>query len=134
MDDPTIRRCISFASSWGFGSMEVVNLFAFRTKNPVELLAAKNASGPQNVDYLLEYAAGNNTIVCAWGNENVLRKLGSVNGKDLLPPAIRKGHSLPSALPQKNRATEGLVLNSISAEKLSCETSFFNRVALFFEN
>ncbi|TMF61888.1 MAG: DUF1643 domain-containing protein, partial [Chloroflexi bacterium] len=29
-DDPTIRRCIGFAKSWGFGGVEVVNLFAYR--------------------------------------------------------------------------------------------------------
>ena len=33
-DDPTIRRCINFASSWGYGYLEVVNLFAYRTSHP----------------------------------------------------------------------------------------------------
>lgn len=89
MDDPTIRRCKGFASIWGFGSMEVVNLFAYRTKNPMELMAAEDPAGPENINYLLQYASGNNTVVCAWGNENLLRKLGAVNGKDILPPAIR---------------------------------------------
>ena len=30
-NDPTIRRLIGFARRWGFGSMYVCNLFAFRT-------------------------------------------------------------------------------------------------------
>src|SRR4051812_15620668 len=30
-NDPTIRRCIGFARAWGFGSLAVGNLFAFRT-------------------------------------------------------------------------------------------------------
>ena len=29
-DDPTIRRCLGFARTWGCGAMEVVNLFALR--------------------------------------------------------------------------------------------------------
>ena len=28
-DDPTIRRCINFAKTWGFGGFHIVNLFAF---------------------------------------------------------------------------------------------------------
>ena len=33
-DDPTIRRCIGFARSWGIGGVDVVNLFAFRATEP----------------------------------------------------------------------------------------------------
>ena len=33
-DDPTIRRCLSFARSWGFGRLEVVNLCAYRATSP----------------------------------------------------------------------------------------------------
>lgn len=40
-DDPTFRRCIYFASVWGFVSAEVVNVFAYRTKNPMGLMAAE---------------------------------------------------------------------------------------------
>ena len=31
VNDPTITRCINFALSWGYGRLEVVNLFAYRT-------------------------------------------------------------------------------------------------------
>jgi hypothetical protein len=33
-DDKTLNRCIDFAKCWGFGSLEIVNLFAYRTKDP----------------------------------------------------------------------------------------------------
>ena len=29
-DDPTIRRCMAFAMAWGYGSLCMLNLFAFR--------------------------------------------------------------------------------------------------------
>ncbi|GHX72979.1 hypothetical protein VCSRO16_3593 [Vibrio cholerae] len=29
-DDPTLRRCINFAKSWGYGGVCMANLFAFR--------------------------------------------------------------------------------------------------------
>lgn len=44
-DDPTIRRCISFARAWKFGRLEVVNLFALRTRKPDELLRHLNSLG-----------------------------------------------------------------------------------------
>ncbi|MEO7003154.1 MAG: DUF1643 domain-containing protein [Ktedonobacterales bacterium] len=33
-EDPTVRRCKDFSQRWGYGSMEIVNLFAYRTSNP----------------------------------------------------------------------------------------------------
>lgn len=34
LNDPTITRCLNFARSWGYGRLEVVNLFAYRTPQP----------------------------------------------------------------------------------------------------
>jgi hypothetical protein len=36
-DDPTIRKCVGFASKLGYGRMYVVNLFSKRATDPVEL-------------------------------------------------------------------------------------------------
>jgi hypothetical protein len=44
-DDPTIRRCIRFAEAWGFGSLTVVNVFAYRATHPRELLKASDPCG-----------------------------------------------------------------------------------------
>jgi hypothetical protein len=45
VDDPTIRRCIGFARSWGAGALEVVNLYAWRATQPAELKAAVGPVG-----------------------------------------------------------------------------------------
>lgn len=52
IDDPTLRRCISFAKFWDYGSLIVVNLFAFRTASPLELKKVDDPVGKQNDRYL----------------------------------------------------------------------------------
>lgn len=69
-DDATIRRCVGFAKSWNYERLEVVNLFAFRTRYPKELLVLHHDADP--VGHLnqerVEMAANDaGMIVCAWG-------------------------------------------------------------------
>lgn len=75
VDDRTIGRVISFATSWGCGGVVVVNLFAFRATKPEHLHAATQAGidtvGPRNDAYLVEAAAAAARsgwpMVAAWG-------------------------------------------------------------------
>ncbi|KPF78372.1 hypothetical protein IP83_18385 [Novosphingobium sp. AAP93] len=67
-DDRTIGRCISFAKSWGFGSLIVGNLFAFRTPSPAELMEAKEPVGPENDHWLERLSKEASLTVAAWGN------------------------------------------------------------------
>lgn len=66
-DDPTLRRCMGFAQDWGYGSLEVVNLFAFRATRPQELRQAIDPIGMDCDRYLLA-ATRAEQIVIAWGN------------------------------------------------------------------
>lgn len=67
VDDPTIRRCMGFAKRWGHGRLVVVNLFAFRSSDPVELLEADDPIGPENRGHLSRAARETGLIIAAWG-------------------------------------------------------------------
>ncbi len=67
-DDPTIRRCISFARREGCGGVIVANVFAWRSVSRRALAAANEPEGPRNGDTLRRVAAtAQRPIVCAWG-------------------------------------------------------------------
>ena len=67
-DDPTIRKCVNFASSWGFNAMEVVNLFSFRATYPRDLFEAEFPRGPRN-DFWINNAYKRSTLTIAcWGS------------------------------------------------------------------
>lgn len=66
-DDPTIRRCIGFAKDWGFGGINMLNIFAFRATNPKELMKAKEPIGEINNYYLSMYCDPIGLNVACWG-------------------------------------------------------------------
>ncbi len=47
-EDPTIRRCLGFAKSWGFDRLIIVNIFAFRSTNPDALYSQVDPIGVGN--------------------------------------------------------------------------------------
>lgn len=67
IEDPTIRRCIGFAKEWGFGSLEIGNLFALRSTDPRALRAAPDPVGPENDEWLIRLAGAVDQVVVAWG-------------------------------------------------------------------
>lgn len=69
VDDPTIRRCIGFARSWGFRGLEVANLFGLRTSDPRVLATADDPVGPDNDDVLLGLARTATVTVAGWGSQ-----------------------------------------------------------------
>ena len=93
-DDPSIRRCISYAKDWGFGSLFVGNLFALKSTKPTGLLESTNPEGPENLKYLLKLSSHCKMIVCAWGNGPTLKKLSANSPKNL----NRKLHCLKLSL------------------------------------
>ena len=68
-DDPTIRRCMRFAATSGYGGIQVMNLFAYRATDPAELPSDERAIGPDNDSYLQALRATNRDVVLAWGTK-----------------------------------------------------------------
>ncbi len=76
VSDPTIRRCMGFASRFGCTELTVVNLFALRATNPNALLTHTDPVGPDNNQHLNEQVElhRNGVIVAAWGAHPFARK------------------------------------------------------------
>ncbi len=66
-NDPTIRRCIGFAQSWGFGGLCMANLFAIRATNPKIMLNHSNPIGIDNNEWLIKLAVQASKVIAAWG-------------------------------------------------------------------
>lgn len=75
-NDPTIRRCIGFATSWGFQRFVMTNLFAYRSTDPtvIRLLVNQDPVGADNLAHVLNVATGAALVVCAWGVRGVFQQ------------------------------------------------------------
>lgn len=52
-DDPTLRRLCGAARRWGFGDLQVLNLFAWVASDPAALRRASEPVGSENESWLL---------------------------------------------------------------------------------
>lgn len=101
-DDPTLRKCIKYAQSFGYDHLSVTNLFAWRATDPRALPSdAAMAIGPDNDIHLREVLTGTSTItvtpapslvICAWGTK------GTKWGRDKEVLALIRQYHQPSAL------------------------------------
>jgi len=68
IDDPTIRKCVGFAQRMGLGSINVVNLFAWRATDPKNLRSQGFQIGEEN-DWTIWLNAkeSSDVVICAWG-------------------------------------------------------------------
>ncbi|MCG3128801.1 MAG: hypothetical protein CHACPFDD_03694 [Phycisphaerae bacterium] len=66
-DDATIRSCWSIARRNGFARLEVVNLFAWRCRNPAELRAVPDPVGRLNDRNIQSVLQRVEIIIAAWG-------------------------------------------------------------------
>jgi hypothetical protein len=66
-DDPTIGRCIGYATDWGYSAIVVVNLFSLRSSSPAALYRHDNPVGDRNDEFLLDVCKPGWLTIAAWG-------------------------------------------------------------------
>lgn len=66
-DSRTSRRCIRFAQAWGYGSLCMANLFAYRSQDPKRILEVSDPVGVDNDRHLKDLAAKAGIVIAAWG-------------------------------------------------------------------
>lgn len=67
-NDPTVRRCIRFARDWGYGTLWMLNAYAFRATDPKVMKRQFSAAvGPQNDQYILQARYRCGLVIAAWG-------------------------------------------------------------------
>jgi len=73
-DDPTLRRLLGFARAWGFGGLEVVNLFARCSPSPAVLRRSSDPVGAENNQWLQRSVAAADALWLGWGNGGAWRQ------------------------------------------------------------
>lgn len=76
--DPTVTRCCGYARRWGYGAIEVVNIFAYRSTDPKGLLAVADPVGEENDQHILAAVEDAALVVAAWGVHGALQDRGRI--------------------------------------------------------
>lgn len=74
-NDPTIRRVVSMANSWGYGGVYMMNCWAYIATDPT-LLKTNEFSNEWNNNTITATASKCKTIVFAWGSFEIVKRLG----------------------------------------------------------
>jgi hypothetical protein len=72
-DDPTIRRCLGFAQTWGYRRLLVGNLFARCATRPERLRSSTAPVGLANDAWLERLAWEADRLVACWGTYGAYR-------------------------------------------------------------
>lgn len=72
-NDLYINRCLNFCIDNNYGSLEIVNLFAFIETNSKKLSAKPEFIGSENDSYIQSSVESADTIIVAWGSDKEYR-------------------------------------------------------------
>lgn len=68
IDDATVRKCRGFTREWKREGFFIVNVFAFRSRHPSDLLKARDPVGPENLAHIDRIATIHGAlVVVGWG-------------------------------------------------------------------
>lgn len=68
INDPTVTRFIERAKRMGFGGIQVLNIFAFRSTDPKQLKKTPDPIGPLNNKIIAQYCTEPGMVICGWGS------------------------------------------------------------------
>lgn len=74
--DPTLRRLCAYGRRWGFGGLDVLNLFAWVASDPAVLRSAREPIGAENDHWLergVQALAADSVLWLGWGNGGAWR-------------------------------------------------------------
>lgn len=84
-NDPTIHKCMEYAKRWGYGTLLVGNVYAYRSSDPRVLSTIQNPIGELCDSYIYEMAKHSDMIIAAWGNniisDNRVNAIRAITGK-----------------------------------------------------
>lgn len=88
--DPTVTRCVKRAMREGYGSVEVVNIFALQATDPSELYTHPAPVGRGNDEAIVAAGRAAQRVICGWGTHGALQGrgaavLGLLEGKGIEP-------------------------------------------------
>lgn len=67
-NDRSVAKCEKYARKWGYDSMAVLNLFAWRATDPRKMKKVALPVGPENDAQILEACKDAALVVAAWSN------------------------------------------------------------------
>ncbi len=80
IDDPTLRRCMSFSDKWGYKTLYMVNLFGYRATDPKKLYTCIDPVGIDNDKYIKAAIRKSSMVIACWGEHgNLLSRDKAVN-------------------------------------------------------
>lgn len=96
--DPTVSRCKKRAETLGYGGLEVVNIFAYRSTYPVDLYTwstlGRNPVGEGNGSFISRVAHECEKVICAWGTVGKFLQMGDTTRSLLQQYHPEKTHYL----------------------------------------
>ena len=66
--DPTLTRIRNFSNQFGYNCFYMLNIFAFRSTDPKNMLNCKQPIGKDNDCWIKQICNKTDKIVCCWGN------------------------------------------------------------------
>jgi len=89
-NDPTIERCQRRAVEWGYGRLEIVNIFALRSTDPTALYKCDDPVGPSNMNAIADVVHAAEMLICGWGKHGAHMNVGATIRRWMLMTAPGK--------------------------------------------